>query len=200
MAQLFLLILLGAGAGAYYYLRDRFELVPKPATNEVLCTPALTNMISRQESEPADKPDFDSYKEISIPHPKSTEKTLVLYMDKMLEDKKADSEDKDASVQSTGTGEPSVNKTAGQEWHGKWPTDEFLQGARAYNRALAAYKRYQQTKGPQSVLRGIEADCRTAVKLFEATQSKAPPTVNIGQYITQCYGLISYVRYQTFSE
>jgi serine/threonine protein kinase len=78
-----------------------------------------------------------------------------------------------------------------------WRNDDFIQGARLFNQALADYKTYQETRRNPGVLRDVESNCRDAISYFEACRGTAPEHINIGQYIDQCYGMIANVRHST---
>jgi len=78
-----------------------------------------------------------------------------------------------------------------------WRNDDFIQGARLFNQALADYKSFQETRSNPSVLRDVESNCRDAISYFEACRDMAPEHIDIGQYIDQCYGLIANVRHST---
>lgn len=75
-----------------------------------------------------------------------------------------------------------------------WNNEDFKSGARLFNQALADYQTYQQTRENPDVLISVEENCRLAIEHFEAARADAPAHINIGQYIDQCYGMISNVR------
>ena len=80
---------------------------------------------------------------------------------------------------------------------GIWRNPDFLEGARLFNQALADYKEFQETRENPAILKTVEANCREAIAFFEACRELAPPNVDIGLYIDQCYGLIANVRHST---
>lgn len=80
---------------------------------------------------------------------------------------------------------------------GKWENEDFHEGARLFNEALAAYKAYQASRSDPSLLEHVEQNGRDAIAHFEACKSEAPEGVDIDMYIGQCYGLIADVRHST---
>lgn len=80
---------------------------------------------------------------------------------------------------------------------GVWRNDDFLQGARLFNQALADYKTFQANRQNRSILEKVSDNCRQAIVHFEACRDLAPEHIDIGQYIDQCYGMIANVRHST---
>jgi len=80
---------------------------------------------------------------------------------------------------------------------GVWRNDDFLQGARLFNQALADYKEFQSTRQNRGILQKVSDNCRKAIEHFEACRDLAPEHIDIGQYIDQCYGMIANVRHST---
>jgi serine/threonine-protein kinase len=78
-----------------------------------------------------------------------------------------------------------------------WRNEDFIQGAKLFNQALAAYNAYQKTRTHPGALREVEEGARDAISYFEACRDSAPEHVNVGSYIDQCYGLIADVRGST---
>ena len=79
----------------------------------------------------------------------------------------------------------------------KWQNPSFRRGAQLFNDALEKYKAYSTTKQNPQVLPVVEKQCRDAIKEFESIRKVAPPEVNIGRLVDQCYGLIANVRQST---
>ena len=78
-----------------------------------------------------------------------------------------------------------------------WKNPDYLEGARAYNRAVAKYKEFLADKtGKQALLKEIENDAFAAAKKFEALKPSAPAGIPLQDHITQCYKLISDCRRQ----
>lgn len=83
------------------------------------------------------------------------------------------------------------------EQPGAWQNDDFNRGAALFNQALKDYIQYQQTRQNPAILAQVEENCRTAIAHFEACRADAPPSVNVSEYITRCYEMISNVRQST---
>lgn len=78
-----------------------------------------------------------------------------------------------------------------------WKNPDYLEGARAYNRAVAKYKEFLAGKADkQSLLKEIEDDAYAAAKKFESLKGSAPAGIPLEDHITQCYKLISDCRRQ----
>ncbi len=78
-----------------------------------------------------------------------------------------------------------------------WKNPDYLEGARAYNRAVAKYKEFLAGKAnKQSLLKEIEDDAYAAAKKFESLKGSAPAGIPLEDHITQCYKLISDCRRQ----
>lgn len=78
-----------------------------------------------------------------------------------------------------------------------WKNPDYLEGARAFNRAVAKYKEFLADKaGKQALLKEIEDDAFSAAKKFESLKGQAPAGIPLQDHITQCYKLISDCRRQ----
>jgi hypothetical protein len=78
-----------------------------------------------------------------------------------------------------------------------WKNPDYLEAARAYNRAVAKYKEFLADKsGKQALLKEIENDAFAAAKKFESLKPSAPAGIPLQDHITQCYKLISDCRRQ----
>lgn len=78
-----------------------------------------------------------------------------------------------------------------------WKNPDYLEGARAYNRAVAKYKDFLSDKAnKQSLLKEIEDGAYAAAKKFESLKGSAPAGIPLQDHITQCYKLISDCRRQ----
>ncbi|MBR3581932.1 MAG: hypothetical protein IKO01_12710 [Kiritimatiellae bacterium] len=78
-----------------------------------------------------------------------------------------------------------------------WKNPDYLEGARAYNRAVAKYKEFLAGKADkQALLKEIEDDAYAAAKKFESLKGSAPAGIPLEDHITQCYKLISDCRRQ----
>ena len=78
-----------------------------------------------------------------------------------------------------------------------WKNPDYLEGARAYNRAVAKYKEFLADKAnKQALLREIEDEAFAAAKKFESLKDSAPAGIPLQDHITQCYKLISDCRRQ----
>lgn len=77
-----------------------------------------------------------------------------------------------------------------------WKNPDYLEGVRAFNRAVENYKLFFADKTRQSLLASIEADAFLAAKKFEALKPTAPSSIPLQDHITQCYKLISDCRRQ----
>lgn len=78
-----------------------------------------------------------------------------------------------------------------------WKNPDYLEAARAYNRAVAKYKEFLADKsGRQALLKEIEDDAFAAAKKFESLKASAPAGIPLQDHITQCYKLISDCRRQ----
>jgi hypothetical protein len=76
---------------------------------------------------------------------------------------------------------------------GIWRNEDFIEGARLFNRALADFKTYQQAPGDAAAPASIGESCRNAIARFEAALADAPPGMadKIRDYIDQCEGLLA---------
>jgi len=79
----------------------------------------------------------------------------------------------------------------------EWKNEDFIQGARLFNQALADYNAYQSSRSDPEVLNLVEKRCREAIDHFEACRAEAPEVVDIDLYVKQCYGLIANVRHSS---
>ena len=78
-----------------------------------------------------------------------------------------------------------------------WKNPDYLEAARAFNRAVAKYKEFLADKvGRQALLKEIENDAFAAAKKFESLKPSAPAGIPLQDHITQCYKLISDCRRQ----
>ena len=78
-----------------------------------------------------------------------------------------------------------------------WKNPDYLEGARAYNRAVAKYKEFLADKAnKQALLKEIEDEAFAAAKKFESLKDSAPAGIPLQEHITQCYKLISDCRRQ----
>lgn len=78
-----------------------------------------------------------------------------------------------------------------------WKNPDYLEGARAYNRAVAKYKEFFSDKAnKQALLKEIEDEAFAAAKKFESLKDSAPAGIPLQDHITQCYKLISDCRRQ----
>ena len=78
-----------------------------------------------------------------------------------------------------------------------WKNPDYLEGARAYNRAVAKYKEFLSDKAnKQALLKEIEDEAYAAAKKFESLKGSAPAGIPLQDHITQCYKLISDCRRQ----
>ncbi len=113
---------------------------------------------------------------------------------------KGESAETEEATEATALDQPG-DDTSGRDEEGTgggiWRNDDFLQGAKLFNQALADYKSFQQTRSNPSVLTRIADDCRKAIEHFEACRDLAPEHIDIGTYVDQCYGLIADTRHST---
>jgi serine/threonine-protein kinase len=103
-------------------------------------------------------------------------------------------------AEQTGEIENVVEPEAAEPSPEVWRNEDFLQGARLFNQALAEYKKYQETRENPDILKDVEQNCRDAIAYFEAARADAPEHINLGQYIDQCNGMIFNVRQSTTME
>lgn len=80
---------------------------------------------------------------------------------------------------------------------GTWRNDDFTQGAKFFNQALADYNAYQRNRDNPAILKQVEENSRKAIERFEACRDLAPETVDIDQHITDAYSLISNARFSS---
>ena len=83
-----------------------------------------------------------------------------------------------------------------------WNDPDFRKAAKSFNDAFSLFQRFQKNKGtpgalPQASLREVEQGCRTAIRLFEQCQPRAPAGIKIDVYIANCYHLISDARHSS---
>ncbi len=73
-----------------------------------------------------------------------------------------------------------------------WRNQDFIEGAKLFNRVLADYKSQQQSSGDPSELASIRESCRNAIALFQSALEVSPPdmAVKINDYIEQCERLL----------
>lgn len=88
------------------------------------------------------------------------------------------------------TVQPLKQRTASDAWE----NSGFAEGAGLFNQALADYTEFQKTRSNPGILVSVEENCRKAISFFEAARPHAPAHIPVGNYITQCYGLISDVH------
>jgi len=75
-----------------------------------------------------------------------------------------------------------------------WRDPRFLAGARAFNHAYAAFRRYAVEQGDPRQLQMIEEEVREAIRAFEQCREEAPPEVNVGELVDRCYHLLADIR------
>ncbi|MFH0907437.1 MAG: serine/threonine-protein kinase [bacterium] len=76
-----------------------------------------------------------------------------------------------------------------------WDNPAFVEGARLFNSALAAYDGYRKDRSTHSALKQAETDCRRALNLFNSCKALAPEKVNIQSLIAQCYQMLADIRH-----
>lgn len=81
-----------------------------------------------------------------------------------------------------------------------WENEDFREGARLFNEGYKLYIEFQKTRETRSELPRIERLAREAVKKFEGVRELAPPDVDMNDFITRCYHLISDVRQSTLTD
>jgi len=72
-----------------------------------------------------------------------------------------------------------------------WPSEDFLAGARFFNRALDGYNKYLKNRSNPDILKRVEKNCREAIAYFEACKDDVPEGTDIDQYMTQAYKLLN---------
>ncbi|MBU0676743.1 MAG: serine/threonine protein kinase [Verrucomicrobia bacterium] len=80
---------------------------------------------------------------------------------------------------------------------GPWKNPVFIEGAKAFNRALDNYKRCQSGELPKTAFKQVEEDFRYAIEKFNQVRNIAPEDVPIAEYTRQSYELISACRQLT---
>lgn len=76
-----------------------------------------------------------------------------------------------------------------------WRNEDFIEGAKMFNRALADYKIHQQTPGDRALLASIKDNSQAAIARFEAALAVAPADLQerISDYINQCRDMLALV-------
>lgn len=83
---------------------------------------------------------------------------------------------------------------------GPWHDDVFMQGALAFNQAVAIYNEFQQSRQNRSLLPRAETLAREAANAFESCRDRAPAHVPIDEYLHNAYRLIADIRQSTLME
>ena len=81
-----------------------------------------------------------------------------------------------------------------------WANEQFQQGARAYNEAIAIFQEYQKTRDNPGSLRRVEELAREAARAFESCRSLAPADIDMDGHIKNAYHLIADVRQSTLMD
>lgn len=74
-----------------------------------------------------------------------------------------------------------------------WDNANYVEAMQRLRRADAAFQKFMESRD-QSLLAGVEPDCRKAIELFESVRSEAPPRARIGERVRQSYQLIHNAR------
>lgn len=92
--------------------------------------------------------------------------------------------------------QPTAAKPAAESAMG-WDDPSFVDAVKLYNRALASYTAFQATRQNREALVAVEQQSREAIAKFQTCRGRAPGTINMDRLISDCYRLISDVRYSS---